>query len=211
MKRSPKPFERFRLFYPPRAKGAINPDSLGRFTGFIAQPKYDDVRTLVYVFPDGHVELYNRQKEPLGRSSPSPRAVESVRKLGLRRGVFHVFDGGSMMKKLILWDILVHEGCYLLGTTYAERYERLRAICGHPTRLEQDTRHGLALEVGPDLWLAPCFDQMLPDTFRRFAAHEEIEGLVLKNPAGRLEPGLRRENNGSWQIRVRKPDTHYPF
>jgi hypothetical protein len=40
---------------------------------------------------------------------------------------------------------------------------------------------------------------------------DELEGLMLKNPRGKLEWGTKEENNGRWQIRVRKNTGRHLF
>jgi hypothetical protein len=38
-----------------------------------------------------------------------------------------------------------------------------------------------------------------------------LEGLILKNPRAPLDWGVREENNGAWQIRVRKQSGRHVF
>lgn len=210
-------FEQFRLLYPPRAVGAIPPSEAPHFRGWIAQYKYHDVRTLVYFFPDGHLELFNRTRQPLGIYSLTAGMNEDLHRLKLRQGFFHVLDGGLMHAKtrrirdrLILWDILVHDSQYLLGTTYLERYTRLASVCGNPTAYERETGDQLALRVNKHVWLAPTFTRGLARRYAKLIHLDEVEGLMLKDPRGKLERGIRERNNGSWQIRVRKSLWHEP-
>jgi hypothetical protein len=214
----PAEFASFRLIYPPRPKGAINPAMLERYKGFVAQYKYNDIRNLLYLFPDGSVHLYNRHREPHRAYQLTLDMEDSIHCLELPLGKFHVIDGGLMHGKapgirdrLVLWDILVHNGEYLVGTTFLERYQLLEKLVGNPTELENETGGEIALQINRNLWLAPLFKDKLAERYQRAASREELEGLVLKNPNGRLEWGLSESNNGFWQIRVRKPHANYSF
>src|SRR4051794_29030303 len=60
----PIKYDQFTAIYPPRPKGAINPAMVSKFSGFIAQYKYNDWRTVIYLLPDGRIELFNRHKKP---------------------------------------------------------------------------------------------------------------------------------------------------
>lgn len=205
------------LLYPPRPGGAINPATLNRYSGYFAQYKYNDIRTLVYFYPDSHIELLNRHKQPHAIYSLTESMLASLRSLRLAAGSFHVLDGGLMHKKtplrdrIILWDVLVYDSQYLVQTTFRERYELLKKICGDPKEYESQTGHHIALKIAERLWLAPVFTTNLPSRYESLLHLDEIEGLVLKDPNGKLEPAIRPDNNLGWQIRVRKPHANYAF
>ncbi|OFZ79107.1 MAG: hypothetical protein A3K03_00390 [Bdellovibrionales bacterium RIFOXYD1_FULL_44_7] len=214
----PLNFEKFLLIFPPRPSNAINPAAVNQFPGFIGQYKYNDTRNLIYIFPDGHIELYNRHKERHLTYKPTKNMLQSIKSLNFPLCRFHVLDSGLMHNKtrnikdrIILWDILVFNGKYLIGTTYNWRYELLRKLVGDPTEPEDETGHRIALRINRNLWLAPIFTENLDAKYKQLLHMDEIEGLVLKDPNGKLEWGIRPENNGSWQIRVRKPNPNYSF
>jgi hypothetical protein len=214
----PRSFESFRMLYPPRPGGAIRPDTIGRYRGFWAQYKYNDIRNLAYVFPDGDVKFFTRHREPHRLYQLTDAMRKAIRSLGLPLGAFHVLDGGllygkgaSVRDRLIVWDALVLDGRYLIGTTFAERYRELAARLGNPVEPERETGWELALRVNSHVWLAPVFTESLAERYASRIHLTEIEGLVLKNPGARLERALREENNGTWQIRVRKPHANYEF
>jgi hypothetical protein len=111
----------------------------------------------------------------------------------------------------VLWDILVWNNQYLVGTSYLKRYRLLSQVCGNPSRYESETGRSIALRVNSCVWLAPVFRNELRRRFDELTPLHEIEGLVLKNPSAKLQWGLREDNNGDWQIRVRKPRHDYGF
>lgn len=217
----PEPFTEFRALYPPRPRGAINPATLSRYKGFFGQYKYNDIRTLIYLFPDGRVELLTRHKVPHRFYELTEKMTENLRSLDLERGHFHILDGGVQRvpmklprgeeRPVILWDILVHKSVYLTGSTYRQRSALLTRICGHPKQLEKKTSHELGLVIEDSLWLAPTFKRGFEERYRATSTMEEVEGLILKDPNGKLERAVREENNGSWMIRVRKQTASYVF
>jgi ATP-dependent DNA ligase len=205
--------------FPPRPGGAINPSEVDRFGRFLAQYKYNDIRTLIHLLPGGEIKILSRKKEALRSYTLTALMKKSLRALKLKKDSYHVLDGGLMRsafglsreKSIVLWDILVHENQYLLLTTYAERYRLLETIAGCPRRSEHETGHQIGLEIRPHLWLAPLFRSHFSDHFKKAEQAEDLEGLVLKNPRGKLRWGSSEENNGEWQIRVRKTNGRYVF
>src|SRR6185437_8467572 len=128
---------RLKSLYPPRAEVTVNPARLARYRGkYIGQFKYNDVRTLILIFPHGKVELLTRQRVPHKGYRLSSRMRSALHSLDLSPVHSHVLDGGIMRylsvrgeRPVILWDILVHDDEYLLGSTYLQRYALLKKIC----------------------------------------------------------------------------------
>lgn len=142
--------------------------------------------------------------------------LRGLRALPFPRGKFHVLDSEllhymaaqAIRNTLVLFDILVHEGKYLLGTKMMDRYELLAKLCDSPRRLEKQSGLEIGLEIAPHLWLAPNFTGNLSTAYRRHVRPPLIEGLILKNPQGRLQPGTDEDNNGLWQVRIGLPAVH---
>lgn len=216
------------VLYPPRPGGAIPPSRVNDYRNFVAQYKYDDVRVLVYLLPGGGVRIYNRDRREVKILPHKEAVLRLLRALGLSSDRLHVLDGGVLwrfdrgvglgprIRPLVLWDVLVVDGRYLLGTTYRERYALLDSFLGRPRSWERLSSFELAWVAretfGAALWLAPWFEsEDFFERYRRAIRSPDVEGLVLKNPSGRLERGTRPENNGSWQIRVRRPAAAYAF
>ncbi len=210
--------EQIRRLYPPRAIIAADPDKLSQFRGYIAQYKYSDVRILLCFLPGGRFRLMSRKREPIKQYRLSAVMKKALDSLGLDPEKTHVLDGGLMRsvpnhgeRPIIVWDILVHDGRHLVGTTYASRYDLLKNLCGNPRRYETVTGEKIAFRVSGPLWLAPVFTGHFVERFKQAAPHDFLEGLMLKNPNGRLERAYREVNNTRWQIKFRKPATTYRF
>lgn len=211
--------DHFPSIYPPRPASAIDPATISRYQGYIAQYKYDDIRLLSYIHPTGRVELLNRKREPILSYHLDSGMKRAFGKLNLTHGKHHLLDGGLLRgtvqagrpRTIVLWDILIHDDQYLLGTSYCQRYNTLKGICGNPTLQEHESGEEVGLIIAPGLWLAPTFDDRLERRFELTKLADRLEGLMLKNPDGQLDWGVREENNGSWQIRVRKQSGRHVF
>jgi ATP-dependent DNA ligase len=212
-KASPEPLSRetFRSIFPPRARAMLPASRLGELRGYIGQFKYDDVRTLIILWPGGEIELLTRHRVPHRLYRLTPAMLTALRRLRLSPDRCHVLDGGVLrhfavngVRPIILWDILVHDNQHLIGTTYATRYALLHDLCGSPVDLEQSTGYEIGIEITPELWLAPSFSGDFQRLFERTYGNDLLEGLLLKNPRGKLEHGLNEANNTTWQIKVRK-------
>jgi ATP-dependent DNA ligase len=205
--------------YPPRPLGSIAPGTVGHYRGYIAQYKYNDIRLLIHLLPGNGIRITNRHKGPLKSYRLSETMSASLRSLKLDPSAYHLLDGGLMRtpaaedgeRTIVLWDLLVEDGRYLLDSTYVERYRRLRRAAGNPRRRERETGHALALQIRPHLWLPEIFRDRFNDRFKSAQKVEQLEGLLLKNPSGRLEWGTREDNNGAWQIRARKTTGRHVF
>jgi hypothetical protein len=217
----PVPIAEVPRIYPPRAKGLLNPTLLARpsmIKGLHAQLKLNDVRLLIHLHPDGNIELLTRQLEAPREYVLTDAMMGSLRALKLPKGVDHLLDGGVFRKgelrirdRIVLWDILVFSGRYLLGSRYGDRYRFLRKCCGNPNRRETETGRGLGLRINANLWLIEEFTEHFSELYESYVDLDEVEGLMLKDPRGKLEWGLQPENNSSWQLRVRKPHPNYAF
>jgi ATP-dependent DNA ligase len=143
---------------------------------------------------------------------------DAFESLKLPPGKFHVFDGellhnktSNIKDRIVLYDLLVLNGEYLVGTTYISRYRKLQMLLGRPGMFETDTSHRIAYRVNRNIWLAKVYTKDIAERFKKLLHLPEIEGLVLKDPTGKLDYGLTEENNGSWLTRVRKPNKNYSY
>lgn len=110
-----------------------------------------------------------------------------------------------------VFDILVDNGEYLVGKTFAERQVRLREIfltlaVGTPAEYESH------FVIDENLWLAKTHPagSNFKAMFARLEKSED-EGLVLKNPNAKLELCYRETANRGWQVKCRKEHANYQF
>ena len=203
--------------YPPRIKIILPPENLDRVRGYIAQYKYNDIRTLFHFLPE-EILLFTRKREPVREYSLTERMKSALRKLRLDPTKLHTLDGGIMRhltvsgeSPIVIWDILVHDNLPLTDTTMIDRYRLLQKICSNPKKIENATGHQIGLEIDGPLWLAPIFTKNLREHFLEAIPTDYLEGLILKDPRARLSTPRHEDNNTSWQIKIRKPAKNYAF
>lgn len=223
-----------RYVYPPRAIGRL-PFEESDFMadqGYLAQLKFNDSRCLIKHLPDGRIQLWNRHGERF-RDYHAPDHLigqlgEVFAAMGLAPDEFHLLDGGLLDKKhraisdtVVIWDVLVARGEYLLGSTYGSRFALLEAHGGAPKSFEN---HSGSITLGRSL----TEDIFIPDTIAPEAWRETwerlkrlnsayavnsplIEGLMYKDYSGTLSPGYSEKNNSSWQARSRVSTGRHKF
>lgn len=223
-----------RYIYPPRPAPAIPRDQtagLPKF-GYQAQFKYNDTRNVIMFMPDGTIELWNRHNEHHKQyNMPAflKTELETLRDaLGIAKDKFSVIDGGLLHNKhkaikdtLVVWDILVLNNEYLVGTKYIERYQKILDAAkslNHGDYKLLDLKIGIAATdhiFVPELLPSSEWDNMWKTvhTINSHFGFKEgvkgtgdpfIEGCIYKRPNGILERDFGKpENNTSWSIRCR--------
>ena len=116
--------------------------------------------------------------------------------------LLHSKVAGGPKNELFIFDILVSDGKQLTGSTFAERQELLH------DRFSGDDE-GDQVRIARRITLAKCFDEGFSDRFRNLKA--EDEGLVLKDPNGKLKPCYKIDSNSGWQVKCRIPHSNYSF
>lgn len=197
---------------PPRPGGRSAPGSWGSFPGWWAQPKMNGTRVCLYVDRTGRIDKFLTRRMDVVQGYRMPKTMEKeILEIEVPRP--YVLDGELMHFKtrevkdiLVFWDMLVCNGVHLIGTTYRERFEELHGHLDSP-----DTCSELGLfPYSKHVWLA-CNYLSAEQGWDKASGYDEIEGLMLKDPGGRLKPDTSVENNGAWQIRMRKETKAYQF
>ena len=212
-------FEEMAYIYPPRSNTcvAITSDTaknLANSKAWIAQLKLNGQRNLIYHYPGGKIEFYGRHNSRHLNYAEPDWLLDQIRdNINIDRDKFSVIDGEllhakhpTMRNTLYLWDVLVLNGQYLLGTKYLDRYDMLFASCLASSK--QPGKFGpqissnivLAENIMPESWGA---------TWDKFKSESIIEGLVFKCANGILRNGFTESNNSEWQIRCRKSAKTY--
>jgi ATP-dependent DNA ligase len=226
-------YNSFRYLVPPRPNTTIKPfsshfEAMKNRRNWRAQVKKNGQRNLIFIDPDGKVDMWNRHQERhLNYNAPQWVVDEVLASITLT-GRWIVIDGELLHNKdkttknmLYWWDLLVYDGEYLVGTTYGERHKMLfdvtvpiidgkRTRIGpnfHPAVDDEIDRHvgdsiTLARNISPDRY---------EDIWKRFTLTSYIEGFVFKDTNAKLMPCIGEKSNGSWQVRCRKPHKAYSF
>ena len=210
-------YESYQYIYPPRPSNAIPPKCLPEWDNgaMIAQPKLNGSNCLIFTDGD-QVMAMNRHGQRLSNFR-IPRE-EILGALAGARG-WTVLNGEYLNKskadeagrpfnhRLVLFDILVRDSEYLVGSTFADRVTIMDGMFGQEpgdkpylTRISDAMQRVRTYRSG--------FADLFGDLTARGAL---IEGLVLKRAGARLETGNTEGNNSRGQVKERVASKNYRF
>mgnify|MGYP003489040963 FL=1 len=216
-------YQKFIYLFPPRpevktkASELANYDSSGEY---IAQPKYNGSCCLVFT-NGSELKVYNRHKELLTNVSPNINFKELAKSKKwfvyageyLNKGKLGE-NGEKEVGKFVIWDLLVWDGEYLIGSTLKERLDLLeqiypcnRAVISDKIELYE---HLCCTEI-PNIYKAPTYVNGFESLYSEIVKIDLYEGLVLKKINSKLSYGLQELNNTDWQIKCRKETKLYNF
>lgn len=218
--------------FPPRAEHCIPRNEVQPYfdLGWKAQIKYNDTRILIKYLPNEKVELWNRHGMRVSYTPPDTLIAQlnSLRdKLGISD--LTILDGGLLDSKhqaikdqIVVWDILVQNGEHLLGTTYEERFSRIRAIgVGSHPYTPTHKRHptlDIGISLTTDVFCPRWYDHTQYQQIWEIVQIANapfptpvFEGCVLKDPTGQLQIGFKVKNNTSWQVKSRVTTGRHQF
>lgn len=204
------------FLFPPRPETKIPQTSLGFYErrGWVAQVKKNGTNCVVYCKGDTVIFKQRHQTEDgkgLDHRDWTPKAwhTDFFRGMSDKWNVFHAelihSKTQSIKDHLFIHDILVSEGVHLVGSTLLDRHKLLHEKLMTVDAKEEDDlyRLGVGFSIARNLThgFASVFKKLKP----------EDEGLVLKNPAARLEPCFTETANRKWQVKSRIPHKNYGF
>jgi hypothetical protein len=218
-----------RYLYPPRpSEGSVPFEAVEKLAsyGYQAQPKLNDKRLCLSI-SNGQITFFNRHKD-VHKTYTAPgflrnEIMQVCKMLELDVAKWQYIDGGLLNGKhkffkdtIAIWDIIVRNGEWLLGTTYKERYEWLlgKIPNAQPFII---TLNNCPFQIGIKLTDHIFIPLMTPDYQRLWKMVHDVneaagwknegepllEGIVLKLPSGKLAPAFKEVNNGSWMTRCR--------
>jgi ATP-dependent DNA ligase len=124
-------------------------------------------------------------------------------------------DGKPFNLKFVIWDILVYEGYYLLGSTFVERMYILEKLYPCIEMMVDDNglkaNNHLCFTSHKNIYKAPVYTNNFSKLYDSIVDTDLYEGLVLKRKDAKLSYGLTEKNNNDWQIKCRKPTKSYDF
>lgn len=219
-------FKKNGFTYPPRCEYKCPAADLNKYDNgqYLAQPKYNGSAAIV--FTNGRECLvYNRHRELLALLS-NFKEIE-FRRLAQSKNWF-VYAGEYLNKskygetgvkernKFVIWDILVWDGNYLIGSTLTERLDLLenvfpcqRAIVGAKTGVEMYDH--LCCTPLNGIYKAPTYMSNFTELYKQIVKVDLYEGLVLKKKDSKLTFGMQELNNHDWQVKCRKETRNYAF
>ena len=211
-------YTEYRYLWPPRPDRKIPPTNLDQLERmrWWGQAKFNGTLCTMYVTPDGDTLAMGRHGPDHKLAwQPGPAWQAFVNTLAPG---WHVFVGELLNDKvkggprgvIVLFDMLVEDGEYLVGTTLRERFHRLTEMLNlynRDARLELTHR-----EYNEGVWLVENRARAFTEWFAALdRAPDMIEGLVFKSPDGRLQPCGRSASNSAWQVKCRRPTANKSF
>lgn len=238
-----------RYIYPPRADKAVARSDLGFLgdLGWKAQLKFNDTHVLIKFLDNDRVELWNRHGERLKYYAPdgfvdSLLQARDVLGLTVSPGSFTLLDGGLLDAKhraikdtIVIWDILVRDGDYLVGQSYGERYDFLVGNLGGSgdswmfrgsSGVDFGEGFDFGLRVNGNVFIPRSYDfadwdglwdmvgavnEPYVRPVRGASAGPVLEGLMLKDFGGLLERAWSERNNSGWLVRSRVSTGRHMF
>lgn len=210
-------YEKFLYLWPPRPKTTIKPasshfDAMKNRKSWRAQLKLNGQRNVIYISPQGEIQFWNRHAGEHRNWNCPPWLAEQVLQSINHDGQWMVLDGELLHAKnrevkntFYWWDVLVHNGEYLINTTYQDRYDRLRSV----VKTTETDRY--IAKATDNIWVAELIEPEYYDEAWEQTNISWIEGFVFKNMSGKLKPCIGEKNNHDWQVRCRKPHGAYRF
>ena len=209
-----KPYTEATFLYPPRPVAKIIPGLLGFYEnrGYWGQIKKNGTCSILGVGPNGEIYTRTRHGEDHKIWRPSEESLQPFKAMAngkWRVYVVEVMDAKTPLIKdtIYVHDIIVNNGEILEGTTFSERQELLQRIF-----LVRPSNGGMGyINYTEKIWLAILIKSGFKAIFDSIDDPKVDEGLVLKDPSGKLKPMWRENANSGWQVKCRKPHKNYGF
>lgn len=209
-------YTNFRYVYPPRPKNAVSPDDLNFWDSgsLIAQPKLNGSNTVIFTNGEDLLVM-NRHGQRLTNFNLSKAELSEIYR---GDGEWMVINGEYMNKsqsdenkkvfnhKLVIFDILVYNGEYLLGSTFEDRVSLLDDVYG-VNESEKDYLYSITENV----YRVKSYKTGFNDLYNSLIEIDMIEGLVMKRRNAKLEIGNTELNNVKSQLKCRKPTKNYKY
>jgi ATP-dependent DNA ligase len=179
----------------------------------IAQPKLNGSNAIIFM-NGKDVYVYNRHNQRLTNFNLSK---EELLRLYSGSG-WMVINGEYLNKskkdetgetfnhKLIIFDILVHNSNYLLGSSFQERVNLLDSLYG-----KNDSDKSYLYSVGENVYRVKSFEKGFKEAFDTLTKIDMVEGFVMKRRNGKLEIGNTENNNSKSQLKFRKKCNMYKY
>jgi ATP-dependent DNA ligase len=114
-------------------------------------------------------------------------------------------DGKPWNHKFVIFDILVYNGDYLLGSTFEERVKLLDKLFGTVDE------NAYLYKISETIYRVKTFYENFTQLWSEITKIDMLEGFVMKKIGAKLERGLTEKNNHLNILKTRKATKNYPF
>jgi hypothetical protein len=208
-------YSNFQYIYPPRPENNIPPSDLNfwdKTNSLMAQPKFNGSNCLLFLRGKDMVVM-NRHNNRMSNFNIPTNEVLNL----YQSDKWSIFNGELMNKskkdennqlfnnKLVLFDLLVDNGDYLIGKSFEYRYNLLKS------KFNLTDYNHYSDMISENIFIVKSFDKGFEYLFTEFTKVDMLEGLVLKRKDARLERGNTAKNNTKPQIKCRKQTLNYRY
>ena len=206
----------YRYIYPPRPHNPITPDELNSYDdgSMVSQIKSNGSNTTIYSNGSSYF-IMNRHGQRLTNFRLTNDEIKSIYRgngnwisINCEYLNKNKLDetGSPFNHKLIIFDILVYDGEYLVGKTFEERIQLLDTLYG-----QVDSDKEYLFKVAENVYRVKSYNSGFKMLFDRYTPVDLVEGLVLKRKNSKLEISSGPENNWRSQIKCRKATRNYKY
>lgn len=221
-------FTKYTYLWPPRPETKVGATQLGFYSKkkWVAQYKKNGTCTVLYVTPEKDIIVKTRHDSDHKAWKPTAGSTDAFKKMpgdGWYVFVCEVLHSKTKHVKdtVYIFDILVNNGESLEGTTFINRQEMLKDLF----KIDDDLPEGVTrihakshYVITPRVWLARLVTGKFKTTMAAIQkasdaveGNSEDEGLVLKNPDGKLTNLQKQKGNSGWQVKCRVATENYSF
>lgn len=218
-----EPFLKFKYYFPPRPETVIPPDSITELCdSYLGQIKMNGSCCEIYTYGEGENKIRKNfgrhQNENLSnlKLDESDYDVLSCGNTGWNLVVGEYMNKGkqigseSFNHKFVIFDILVYDSKYLIGTTVEDRIELLDKLFGTISENEY------LYKITDTIYRVKTFKENLKDVWDKIMKDHPTdksayEGLVFKKAHAKLMKGLTQTNNNIWHLKCRRETKNYKY
>jgi len=206
-------YDKFRYMYPPRPEYCLSDDQLIKYEkDHFIQPKLNGSCATIYIKKEEIKNFGRHRNENLSNFTLSD---DDLKILNCGNKNWNVFVGEYMNKnkkgvdgkpwnhKFVIFDILVYNGEYLLGTTFQERVKLLDNI------FDIVEENDYLYKITDKIYRVKTFYDNFQKRWKDIIKIDMFEGFVLKKINQKLTRGTTEKNNLSHKCR--KPTKNYVF
>lgn len=208
-----------KYYFPPRPKNAVPERMLKTYSNnrFLAEPKLNGSNASIYT--NGKIiKVYNRHNGTLTNYRLDSEYILNLYNdmkckgwLVLNGEYLNKSQTGSGRRKfnheLVLFDILVYNDEYLVGTTFEYRYDLLKSL----VNWKQHEQEKYLWSYNDKIHLVKAIKGGASEIWEAVKDINIFEGVVLKKCDGKLELGRRENNTSGSQIKIRKATKNYEY
>lgn len=208
-------YDTFTYLFPPRPDNAIIPNHLAFYErqGWVGQYKKNGTCSIIAISPNRDVIAMNRHSEAHRQWKITGHIKNELLRLFPESGWFYLIGEvlhaktKTIKDTLYLFDCVVWNGEYLVGSTFGDRCKLLddRLVTN-----VQSYSHYIC-DSENKLWYAKRLTKDFLSVFEKITDPTIDEGLVLKDPTGKLSYCHRAESNAGWQVKCRHKHKNYSF